>query len=110
MKIINFSTTLTKMVLKLIKISINPNTQIKLLQFLIIFSFGVSLLAQSYPTPGLPIPAGKSIVITCNVDMKANACPNGIIPSANLSNQSNVTGRNFTMVHAGNPYIQDAVN
>ncbi len=70
-----------------------------------------SVQAQTFPTPGFTLPAGKTIVITYEVDVNANACPTGTIPSAlNISNQSNVSGSNFATVQTDDPDIAGASN
>ena len=71
---------------------------------LAITAFGLtttSLLAQTFPVPPGPptsftLPAGKSIVITYEVDV--NACPAGSVAPANISNQASVSGSNFATV------------
>ena len=69
------------------------------------------LQAQTFPTPGFTLPAGKTICITYEVDVNANACPNGGFSSnTNLSNQSNVSGSNFTTVQTDDPDIAGASN
>jgi len=60
-----------------------------------------ALQAQTFNIGTLP--AGKTIVITYEVDVNANACPTGTLPPANLSNQSNVSGSNFTTVQTDDP-------
>lgn len=68
------------------------------------------LKAQTFPTPGLTLPPGKSIIITYEVDVNANACPDGTVPGANISNQSNVSGSNFATVQTDDPDIAGASN
>ncbi|MCY7350278.1 MAG: T9SS type A sorting domain-containing protein [Cytophagaceae bacterium] len=71
----------------------------------------VSLQAQTFPTPtGFTLPAGKTIVITYEVDVNANACPAGSTAVANLSNQSNVSGSNFATVQTDDPDLAGASN
>ncbi len=68
---------------------------------LALLCFGaVSLQAQTFPTPtGFTLPAGKSIIITYDVDVNAGACPTGTVPgTTNITNQSNVSGTNFATV------------
>ncbi len=61
------------------------------------------LVAQTFPTPtGFTLPAGKTIVITYDVDVNANACTPGTVPPANLSNQATVTGS-----FSGSPKLTD---
>jgi hypothetical protein len=64
--------------------------------------------AQTFPAPGFTLPPGKSIVITYEADVNANACPNNTVPVAKLSNQSNVTGSNFATVQTDDPDIAGA--
>lgn len=61
---------------------------------ILVLLVSAGLQAQTFPTPsGFTLPAGKQICITYEVDVNANVCPTGTSPaSANLSNQSNVTG------------------
>ena len=62
------------------------------------------LQAQSFPTPtGFTLPNGKTIVITYDVDVNANACPTSMIPGGDISNQSNVSGSNFPTVQTDDP-------
>ncbi|HZV70817.1 MAG TPA: Calx-beta domain-containing protein [Saprospiraceae bacterium] len=64
----------------------------------------IKLSAQTFPaSPGIALPGGKTIVITYEVDVIPNPCPTGTIPSANLSNQSNVSGSNFPTVQTDEP-------
>ncbi|HMQ06173.1 MAG TPA: SdrD B-like domain-containing protein, partial [Saprospiraceae bacterium] len=57
------------------------------------------VMAQSFPTtPGFTLPPGKTIVITYSVDVNSDACPDGEVAPMNLSNQSNVSGSNFTTI------------
>ena len=56
------------------------------------------LTAQTFPSPGFTLPNGKTIIITYEVDVNANACPTGTVPGINISNQSNVSGSNFATV------------
>ncbi len=51
-----------------------------------------------FPTSGFTLPNGKTIVISYEVTVNANACPTGTAPAANISNQSNVSGSNFATV------------
>jgi len=63
------------------------------LSALVICMMSVGLVAQTFPTPtGFTLPAGKTIVITYDVDVNANACTPGTVPPANLSNQASVSG------------------
>ncbi|MCC6282548.1 MAG: hypothetical protein IT262_18230, partial [Saprospiraceae bacterium] len=55
-----------------------------------------SVQAQTFPPTGFTLPAGKQICITYEVDVNANACPTGTVPGGDISNQSNVSGTNFT--------------
>ncbi len=65
--------------------------------------FVTGLAAQTtFPTPGLTLPNGKTIVITYDVDVNANVCPTGTIPT-DISNQSNVSGSNFATVQTDEP-------
>ncbi len=64
-----------------------------------------SVQAQTFPPTGFTLPAGKTICITYEVTVNANACPTGTLPSANLSNQSNVSGSNFATVQTDDPDI-----
>ena len=64
-----------------------------------------TLNAQSFPSPGFTLPPGKSIIITYEVDVNANACPTGTVPGVNISNQSNVSGSNFATVQTDDPDI-----
>jgi len=67
---------------------------------------GAGLHAQTFPTPtGFTLPNAKTIVITYEVDVNANACPTGTVPVANISNQSNVSGTNFATVQTDDPDI-----
>jgi hypothetical protein len=96
----------------------NPSR--KIFAYLHSFTTGISILAlclicnavqaQTFPAPGLTLPAGKTIVITYEVDVNANACPTGTLPSQNLSNQSNVSGSNFATVQTDDPDIAGASN
>ncbi len=62
------------------------------------FMTGTVLSAQTFPTPtGFTLPAGKTIVITYDVDVNSNVCPAGTSPT-DISNQSNVSGSNFATV------------
>jgi hypothetical protein len=61
------------------------------------------LMAQTFPSPGISLPNGKTIVITYEVDVNANACPTGTVPSGDISNQSNVSGGNFSTVQTDEP-------
>jgi len=65
------------------------------------------IAAQSFNIGTLP--AGKTIVITYEVDVNANACPTGTVPGGDISNQSNVSGSNFPTVqtHETNPGTPD---
>lgn len=60
------------------------------------------LHAQTFPTPGFTLSNGKTIYITYEVDVNANACPTGTMPT-DLSNQSNVSGSNFGTVQTDDP-------
>lgn len=63
----------------------------------LLFLLGATALqSQSFSIGNLP--AGKTIIVTYEVDVNANACPNGTSPAANISNQSNVSGGNFSTV------------
>lgn len=63
----------------------------------------IGLIAQTYPTPtGFTLPAGKTIVITYDVDVNANACTPGTVPPVNLSNQASVSGS-----FSGSPKLTD---
>src|SRR5687767_9438915 len=74
------------------------------------FLFGVhSSEAQTFPMPGFTLPNGKTIYITYEADVNANACPNGTIP-LNITNQSNVSGSNFMTVQTDDPDIMGASN
>ncbi|MBK7428217.1 MAG: HYR domain-containing protein [Saprospiraceae bacterium] len=66
--------------------------------------------AQTYPVPGFTLPAGKTIVITYEVDVNANSCPTGTLPTQNISNQSNVSGSNFATVQTDDPDMAGASN
>ena len=68
------------------------------------------LVAQTYPTPGFTLPAGKTIVITYDVDVNANACPAGTVPPANISNQASVSGSNFTTKLTDDPAFPGATD
>ncbi|MBK8501163.1 MAG: hypothetical protein IPL46_02580 [Saprospiraceae bacterium] len=71
---------------------------------LVLCLLGIQLHAQTFPTPtGFTLPAGKTICITYEVDVNANACPVGTVPPVNISNQSNVSGTNFTTVLTDDP-------
>lgn len=62
--------------------------------------FSTTTLAQNpFPTGGFTLPPGKTIIVTYEVTVNANACATGTSPSANLSNQSKVQGSNFAMVN-----------
>lgn len=64
---------------------------------MLVFYLGATTLqAQSFSIGNLP--AGKTIIVTYEVDVNANACPAGTNPAANISNQSNVSGGNFSTV------------
>ena len=63
------------------------------------------LTAQTFPSPGFTLPNGKTIVITYEVDVNANACPTGTVPGIKISNQSNVSGSNFSTVLTDDPDI-----
>ncbi|MBN8684656.1 MAG: hypothetical protein J0L99_18540, partial [Chitinophagales bacterium] len=70
-----------------------------------------TLAAQStFPASGITLPSGKSVVITYDVDVNANACTPNTLPVANLSNQSNVSGSNFATVQTDDPDIAGASN
>lgn len=56
--------------------------------------------AQTFPIGTLP--PGKTIVITYDVDVNADACSPGTVPPANISNQATVSG-SFT----GSPKLTD---
>lgn len=63
-----------------------------------------SLLAQTFPSPGLTLPAGKTICITYEVTVNNGVCPEGtILSNPNISNQSNVSGSNFSTVQTNDP-------
>ena len=68
------------------------------------------LTAQTFPSPGFTLPNGKTIIITYEVDVNANACPTGTVPGINISNQSNVSGSNFATVQTDDPDIGGASN
>ncbi|MEP6645634.1 MAG: Calx-beta domain-containing protein [Saprospiraceae bacterium] len=71
--------------------------------FAVICLTSTALVAQTFPTPtGFTLPNGKTIVITYDVDVNGNVCPTGTVPS-DISNQSNVTGTNFTTVQTDEP-------
>jgi len=55
------------------------------------------LQAQTFPTPGFTLPNGKTIIITYEVDVDADVCPTET-QATDISNQSNVTGSNFSTV------------
>ncbi len=67
---------------------------------LALLCFGaVYLQAQTFPTPtGFTLPAGKTIIITYDVNVNAGACPAGGVVPTNITNQSNVSGTNFSTV------------
>ncbi len=73
----------------------------------VLLAFGsTNISAQTFPTPtGFTLPNGKTIVITYDVDVNANACTPGTLAPANLSNQSNVSGSNFPTVQTDDPDI-----
>ena len=76
----------------------------------VIFSImEMSLYAQTFPTPGFTLPAGKSIVITYDVTVSSSVCPTGTVPT-DISNQSNVSGSNFATVQTDDPDIAGTSN
>ena len=78
-----------------------------ILSVMIFSIMGMSLYAQTFPSPGFTLPAGKTIVVTYSVDVNAGVCPTGTVPS-DISNQSNVTGSNFATVQTDDPDIGGA--
>jgi SdrD B-like domain len=68
-----------------------------------LLSLGTAVLqAQTFPASGFTLPVGKTIVITYEVDVNGNVCPNGTLRT-DLSNQSNVSGSNFATVQTDEP-------
>jgi len=80
------------------------NTSVwQVLIILSLFAIGHhKLTAQTFPSSGFTLPNGKTIVITYEVDVNANVCPNGTVPT-DISNQSSVSGSNFTTVLTDEP-------
>ncbi|MBL7783847.1 MAG: hypothetical protein JNM22_21605, partial [Saprospiraceae bacterium] len=58
---------------------------------LLLLSSIAAVQAQTFPTPGFTLPAGKTICITYEVEVNANVCPNNSAPGSDISNQSNVS-------------------
>ncbi len=77
--------------------------------FIALFGAG-TIFAQTFPSPGFVLPNGKTIVITYEVDVNANACPTGNLPGGGISNQSNVSGSNFATVQTDDPDISGTSN
>ncbi len=65
----------------------------------------VTVQAQTFPIPGLTLPVGKTVVITYDVDVNANACMTGTTAGGDISNQSNVSGSNFATKLTDDPDI-----
>ena len=64
----------------------------------------VCLFAQTFPDPGFTLPPGKTICITYEVTVNEDVCPEGtFLANPNISNQSNVSGDNFSMVQTDDP-------
>jgi len=78
-----------------------------ILCIILVFAYNQDLFGQTFPSPsGFILPAGKTIVITYEVDVNANVCPTGTSPAAtDISNQSNVSGTNFATVQTDDPDI-----
>ncbi len=92
----------------------NPNSKkgslvLKGILSLLIFGIAFGLNAQTFPTPGLTLPAGKSIVISYDVTVNSNVCPTGTLPT-DISNQSNVSGSNFASIQTDDPDIAGSSN
>jgi hypothetical protein len=98
-------------ILKLDFMKLTPTSVWQVLQIL---SLAVltqyQLTAQTFPSSGFTLPNGKTIVITYEVDVNANACPTGTVPGASISNQSNVSGSNFSTVLTDDPDIAGSSN
>ncbi|MEZ4942952.1 MAG: Calx-beta domain-containing protein [Saprospiraceae bacterium] len=61
------------------------------------------LSAQTFPPAGFTLPAGKTIVITYDVQVKNDACPPGNGAPAQICNQAVVSGNNFANVPTDDP-------
>ncbi len=78
-----------------------------LITLIALVSFNL-LHSQTFPSPGFTLPAGKSIVITYEVEVNDDACPEGLVPVMNISNQATVSGSNFSNVLTDDPDIGGA--
>ena len=85
--------------------NILPKFWCQLIAVAVICCGTIAVQAQTFPISGLTLPNGKSIVISYEVDVNANACMPGTLAPANLSNQSNVSGTNFPTVQTDDPDI-----
>jgi hypothetical protein len=77
------------------------NTKKQSLTTVSLLLFSLVVQAQTFSVGTLP--AGKTIVVTYETDVDADACPDGTLAPANLSNQSNVSGTNFGTVQTNDP-------